>query len=155
MKKLLKPRWVALLAAIVLVAIQLKPVSRSNPPIQSEIGTSNEIRDLLRRACYDCHSNETRWPWYSYVAPVSWLVVGHVDDARGHLNFSEWPAFDVEEQAHLFEEMWEEVSQGQMPLRSYTLMHRDARLSDEAREALLQWMRPEPPAGVGDPDDGR
>jgi hypothetical protein len=152
MKRLRKTRWFVLAVLAVLAAIQLKPVNRSNPPVQSALATSSEIEHLLRRACYDCHSNETRWPWYSYVAPVSWFVTGDVNEARSHLNFSEWPAFDMEEQEHLFEEMWEEVSEGQMPLWSYKLMHRDARLTDEERAALLQWMRP---GSLTEDDEGR
>jgi len=144
LRKLLRPRWFAVGAIVILVVLQFKPVGRSNPPVKTDIGTSAEIKEILRRACYDCHSNETRWPWYSYVAPASWFVAGHVDHARGHLNFSEWPVFDMEEQEHLFEEMWEVMSEGEMPLKSYTLMHRDARLSDTEREVLLQWIRPEP-----------
>jgi hypothetical protein len=144
LRKLLRPRWLAVGAIAIVVVLQFKPVDRSNPPVQSDIGTSGEIRELLRRACYDCHSNETRWPWYSYVAPVSWFVVGHVDHGRGNLNFSEWPVFDLDEQEHLFEEMWDVMSAGEMPLKSYTLMHRDARLTDREREALMQWIRPEP-----------
>jgi len=153
LRKLLRPRWFAVGAIVVLVTLQFKTVDRSNPPIQSDIGTSPEIKGLLRRACYDCHSNETKWPWYSYVAPASWFVAGHVDDARGHLNYSEWPAFDLEEQEHLFEEMWEMLSEGEMPLKSYTLIHRDARLTDEERAALLEWVRPAGSAGAE--DEGR
>ena len=144
LRKSLRPRWFAVGAIVILVVLQFKPVGRSNPPVQTDIDTSAEIKEVLRRACYDCHSNETHWPWYSYVAPVSWFVVGHVDQGRRHLNFSEWPVFDVEEQEHLFEEMWEVLSEGEMPLKSYTVIHRDARLSDTEREVLLQWIRPEP-----------
>jgi hypothetical protein len=143
LRKLLRPRWFAVGTIVILVALQFKTVDRSNPPVQSDIGTSAEIKEMLRRACYDCHSNETNWPWYSYVAPMSWFVAGHVDHGRGHLNYSEWPAFDLEEQEHLFEEMWEMLSEGEMPLKSYTLIHRDARLSDTEREVLLQWVRPD------------
>ena len=152
LRKLLRPRWFAVGAIIILVALQFKTVDRSNPPVQSDIGTSTEIKEILRRACYDCHSNETEWPWYSYVAPMSWFVAGHVDHARGHLNYSEWPAFDLEEQEHLFEEMWEMLSEGEMPLKSYTLIHRDARLTDDERAVLLEWVRP---GSVGAEDEGR
>ena len=152
LRKLLRPRWFAVGAIVILVALQFKTVDRSNPPVQSDIGTSAEIKEILRRACYDCHSNETEWPWYSYVAPMSWFVAGHVDDARGHLNYSEWPAFDLEEQEHLFEEMWEMLSEGEMPLKSYTLIHRDARLTDGERDVLLEWVRP---GSVGAEDEGR
>ena len=152
LRRLLQPRWFAVGAIVILVALQFKTVDRSNPPVQSDIGTSAEIKEILRRACYDCHSNETNWPWYSYVAPASWFVAGHVDHGRGHLNYSEWPTFDLEEQEHLFEEMWEMLSEGEMPLKSYTLIHRDARLTYEERAALLEWVRP---GSAGAEDEGR
>ena len=142
LRSALRPRWIAVGAVVVLIALQFKPVDRSNPPVQSDIGTSPEIKEILRRACYDCHSNETDWPWYSYIAPMSWFVTGHVDHGRGHLNYSEWPVFDLDEQEHLFEEMWDELSAGEMPLRSYTLIHRNARLTDDELNALLEWARP-------------
>jgi hypothetical protein len=138
-RRLFTTRWFGMAVLVILVALQFKPVDRSNPPIQSELRTPDEVGPLLRRACYDCHSNQTRWPWYSYVAPVSWFVTGHVEHARRHLNFTEWPVSDLEEQEDLFEEIHEEVSEGNMPLWSYTLMHRDARLTVAERDLLLQW----------------
>ncbi|UCD25742.1 MAG: heme-binding domain-containing protein [Gemmatimonadota bacterium] len=149
-RKLLRPRWFAIGVILIFAALQLKTVDRSNPPVQSDIGTSPEIKEILRRACYDCHSNETRWPWYSYIAPMSWFVAGHVDHGRGHLNYSEWPTFDLDEQEHLFEEMWEVLSEGEMPLRSYTLIHWDARLTEDERSMLLEWVRPGSTESEGD-----
>jgi len=127
--------------ALILIGIQFVPVHRVNTPAQLELKAPAAIEPILRRACYDCHSNETQWPWYSYVAPMSWFVIGHVNEARGDLNFSEWPVFDFELQEHAFEDIEEQVSKGKMPLRSYTLIHRDAKLSDEDRDALLRWAR--------------
>jgi hypothetical protein len=146
-RKVLRPRWVVGGLLVLVVGRQLVPVERTNPPVETEIQTSGQIASLLRRACYDCHSNETVWPWYSRVAPTSWFVARHVNHARSHLNFSEWPQFDLEEQEHLFEEMWEEVSEGAMPLRSYLWMHSEARLSEAERDTLLRWMRPESELG--------
>jgi hypothetical protein len=140
-KTILRPRSIALAVLAVVVIIQFKPVTRDNPPTQNEIGASPEIMVILRRACYDCHSNETKWPWYSRVAPISWFVAGHVEHGRGNVNFSEWPAFDMEEEEHLFEEMEEEVEGGEMPLKSYLILHPEARLTPEERETLLRWIR--------------
>jgi hypothetical protein len=95
--------------------------------------------DVFRTACYDCHSNETRWPWYGYVAPVSWLVAHDVRDGREELNFSEWSLLLDEDAEELREEIWEEVEEGEMPLRKYRWMHSDARLSEEQRRVLREW----------------
>ena len=97
------------------------------------------MKAILRRACYDCHSHETHWPWYSRIAPISWWVVEHVDHGRGDLNFSEWPNFDFEAQQIEFLDIAEQVENGEMPLPNYLILHRDARLSDEDRRILLEW----------------
>lgn len=135
-------RWIGLALLVAFVAIQFFGEERTNPPVTSEIQAPEDVQAILRRSCYDCHSNQTRWPWYSRVAPASWYVVDHVNHARSDLNFSEWPTFDLEEQEHLLEEIGEEVEEGGMPLKSYLLIHRDARLSDQERVRLLEWAAP-------------
>ena len=132
-------RSAAVLVALLLVA-QLVPAGRSNPPEVAEISAPAEIQAILERSCYDCHSNRTQWPWYAYVAPVSWWVVHHVDDGRGDLNMTEWPLMDFEQQLHYLDEMKEEIEEGEMPLPSYLWVHRGAKLSDEERAALFQWI---------------
>jgi hypothetical protein len=124
-----------------LVGLQFVPVDRSNPPVGVEIDAPESIENLLRRACFDCHSNETLWPWYSKVAPVSWWVVSHVDHGRGDLNFSEWPLFDRDAQELAFLEIEEKIREGEMPLASYTILHREARLGEDERKALIDWAR--------------
>jgi len=131
---------VALACILVLAAIQLIPVHRTNPPVLSEVDAPAPVMAILRRACYDCHSNETRWPWYSHVAPMSWLVVSHVNEGRGDLNFSEWPLLDFESQSLSFVDIRRQITERKMPLRSYKWMHRDARLTQEDRDAILQWV---------------
>jgi hypothetical protein len=126
---------------VILAGIQFVPVDRSNPPVRLDVAAPTAVNSVLRRACYDCHSNETQWPWYSHVAPISWFVADHVHDGRGDLNFSEWPAFDFELQAEAFQDIETQVSKGKMPLRSYQLIHPGARLSDDDRETLLRWTR--------------
>ncbi|RMH04788.1 MAG: heme-binding protein [Planctomycetota bacterium] len=127
---------ILVLLLVAFVAIQFVPVECSNPPVVSDFDGPAEIAALLRRACYDCHSNETRWPWYARVAPVSWLLAEHVEDGRKHLNFSEW---DEDEAWENKEEIGEEVGEGEMPLKGYALLHAEARLSEEERAALLAW----------------
>lgn len=130
---------VALATIAALVIAQFVPVSRSNPPIEGEVAAPDDVREILRRSCYDCHSNESRWPWYSYVAPVSWLIVHDVNEAREHLNFSAWSTYDVEERQENLEELWEEVEEGEMPLWFYVPLHPEARLSEEDQRALRKW----------------
>ena len=139
LKKLLK--LLGLAAAAGFLLIQLVPAERTNPPIEADLEAPADIKAILRRACYDCHSHETRWPWYSYVAPTSWYVTNHVEEARGDLDFSAWPRFDLEAQAEALEEIGEQVSKGKMPLSSYLLLHRDARLDPAERERIVSWAK--------------
>ena len=124
---------------VLLIAIQLIPVDRSNPPVETEAPVPAELREVLVESCWDCHSNETTWPWYSYVAPVSWFVADHVHEGREELNFSAWNNYDEERALHKIEEMWEHVEEGDMPLKSYLILHGGARLTDEDRAAIQQW----------------
>jgi hypothetical protein len=129
LKRVLK--W-TLLAVVV---IQLIPYggSHTNPPAAKEPGwNSPDTRALIRRACFDCHSNETTWPWYSHVAPVSWLVQNDVDGGRSHLNFTEWDR----PQQHA-KDVAAEVKQGDMPPWYYLPMHPAARLTDAEKQALV------------------
>lgn len=123
----------------VFALMQAKQVEHSNPPVRHELDAPEEVRAVLRRSCYDCHSHETRWPWYSYVAPMSWFVAHHVEEGREGMNFSNWPRFDPEGEAETFEEIRKQVSRGKMPLKSYLLLHPDARLSEADKAALLRW----------------
>lgn len=137
-----RPRWkslltVASLAVLALVVVaQVVPYGRnhSNPPIVAEPRwDSSSTRALAERACFDCHSNQTRWPWYSHVAPMSWLVQSHVDEGRTVLNFSDWNRGNSEA-----DEAAEAVREREMPPRSYVLLHPAARLTDAEREQLAR-----------------
>jgi hypothetical protein len=125
-----------LLAAVVLFGlIQLVPYGRdhSNPPVQQEPNwDSPRTRELAVGACFDCHSNETIWPWYSNVAPVSWLVQRDVDEGRSRLNFSEWNV-----RGRGVGELTEVIREGEMPPSQYKLMHASARLSADEKDALI------------------
>lgn len=132
-------RWIFGVLGIVFLGIQLVPVDRSNPPVESEVPASPEVRDVLRRACYDCHSNETRWPWYSYVAPASWLVANDVHEGRRKMNYSAWNQLGESKQQKRFHESWEEVQEGEMPLWFYLPLHPSAKLSDADKTLLKQW----------------
>ena len=144
------------LAAIVL-ALQLYPVDRSNPPVTGAMALpEGDTGAVLRAACMDCHSNETTWPWYSRVAPASFFVAEHVEEGREHVNFSTWTTEDAESRAHMLEEIVEVLEEGEMPLRSYTLLHPGARLDEGQRRLLMQWAREQRGAlGVAGHDEGR
>ena len=124
---------------VVLIAIQFVPVDRSNPPVAADFDGPTDVATVLRASCYDCHSHETTWPWYSRVAPVSWLVAHDVEEARDHLNFSLWGSYDPKRQERLAEEIWEEVNDGEMPLPAYLLAHSDARLTDADKATIRDW----------------
>ena len=130
---------VALVVLVILIAIQLVPLDRSNPPIRGEIQVPRAVSEVFRRSCYDCHSNETHWPWYSYVAPISWMLVHHVNEGREEVNFSTWSGLSDKERSEIVREIWEETSKGKMPLRGYLVIHPEAKLSDAALEALRAW----------------
>lgn len=145
------PLRVTVAAIVATVAAQLVPVDRTNPPVRMEVDAPADVKRILERSCYDCHSNRTRWPWYSHVAPVSWLVARDVHEGREEINFSEWPMFDFDEQDHLLEQVEKQITRGKMPLPVYLIMHGDAALSRADREKLLAWAR----AGSGgDPTQG-
>jgi hypothetical protein len=137
-------RWLLLGAAVFVAVIQIIPARRTNPPIRSDLQAPGEVKKILRRACYDCHSHETTWPWYSRIAPLSWWVVSHVNEGRGDLNFSEWPRFDPELAGMALRDIEMQIAQEKMPLPSYTIMHAGARLNEVERNTLISWARSGP-----------
>jgi hypothetical protein len=135
MRKYRSHLFIAVLVA--LVAIQFVPVRKDNPPVTREIRwDSEETAAVARRACYDCHSNETTWPWYTSFAPVSWRIAGHVEEGRGKLNFSAW-----DEPNENLDEVVEVLEEREMPLWDYILVHSGARLSDDEYDRLLAGVR--------------
>ena len=139
MKKLL-PKILLGVVVLVLGAQLIRP-AKTNPPVTGEIETSPEVKSLLKRACYDCHSNETTWPWYTNVAPVSWLVIDHVNEGRRELNFSEWAGYEPKRQAHKLDEVAKEIEAGDMPLSGYAPMHPEAKLTDAEKKTLIDWAK--------------
>ncbi len=142
-----KRNIVVLVAVGILVVIQFVPVDRSNPPVRGEINAPDSVLSIIRKSCYDCHSNETQWPWYGYVAPVSWLLAHDVHEGRGKLNFSTWSEFSDLKQSVLLLNIREQTSEGKMPLPGYSLLHRDAKLGAAALETLRRWTESPDAAG--------
>ena len=145
MRKLLKRSFLFLL--FVFIGIQLGRPSRTNPPVDSSREFSavypvNEaVKSTLQRSCNDCHSNRTVWPWYSNVAPASWLVAHDVNEGRNAMNLSNWSASQNENSQELVAKMCEEVSQKEMPPFQYTLMHPDAKVSGPEANAICLWTK--------------
>jgi hypothetical protein len=140
MKKLKKIVMMGCIAAAVTgIAIQFVPVEKTNPPVTAEISVASDLHQIFRRSCYDCHSNETKWPWYGNIAPVSWFLVGDVSKGREYMNFSVWNNLSAKGQEHLRGTIWKEVSEDEMPLFIYRLAHPNARLSDSEKELIKKW----------------
>lgn len=145
MMKILKK--IALLLLIVLVAMQFyRPdknrmqgdhsrafITETNPP--------EDVKAILQQTCYDCHSDNTEYPWYNNIAPVSYWLANHVKDGKKHLNFSSWDTYELKKKDHKLDELIEEVEEGEMPLSEYTWTHENARLTEEQRSAIIDWAK--------------
>ena len=142
-RKVLK--WLAVAIAVGFLGLQFVRPARTNPAvdqtqtINAHLQITPQVAAILDRSCHDCHSNTTRWPWYSNVSPASWFLVDHVDDGRSHLNFSEWGKLDKRQADDKLEEICEEVTDKLMPIDSYTWIHRSAKLSDADIKILCDW----------------
>ena len=139
-------RKLFLLLVIIFVGIQFVPTNLNKSDNEQKddiIVTENppqEIAALLKTSCYDCHSNNSEYPWYDKIAPVSWWVAHHIDEAKEELNFSEWATFTTKRKNHKLEEMIEVLDEGEMPLDSYLIMHGGAKVSAEQVVQLKNWI---------------
>jgi len=139
--------WVGL--GIVSVGIQCFGPKRTNPPvilphtIQSQLQIPPRVSDIMNHSCMDCHSYETRWPWYSRVAPISWWLVDNVNDGRNTLNLSEWTQYKPSYALATLRAMNQVVKVGAMPLDSYSKFHPQGKLSDEERRIFCDWAQSE------------
>jgi hypothetical protein len=140
-------RWRYILGGLALVLLIIQFIPNDLPPgsnnnagdiINSGI-VSQDVATLLRTSCYSCHSNETKYPWYSYVAPSSWLVNRDVRKARNEMNFSTWTDYDQRKMIRKLDDIATEVGEGHMPMPIYTLMHPSSKLSEEQRELIVSW----------------
>jgi len=145
--KILKRILIALVLLFLVIQVvrpdrfldQANPAADPSRTVHAVLAVPPEVGSILQRSCSDCHSHQTRWPWYSQVAPVSWLLADHVKHARSHVNLSDWAQYDAEKASDKLEEMCEEVSEGAMPLPSYLWLHRDAALSPQDVRTLCEW----------------
>ena len=140
--KILK-RTLLVLAGLALIVQFIRPAKNAGGDtlhdVSSRFTLPPDLAATLRIACYDCHSNETRYPWYAEVQPVGWWLTSHIREAKGQLNFSEFTSRRLRWQYHKFEEIAEQVNGAEMPLPSYLILHTDARLSQQQRENIVAW----------------
>ena len=139
MRNTVKRIGIALVA--ILVALQFVPVDKTNPPAHGQLDAPAEVQTLLHRACYDCHSNETVWPWYSHFAPASLLIANDVKKGRKEVNFSTWEQYDERRRARKLKEIATQVEKGDMPLFYYLPLHPDAKLTAAERELIVKWAK--------------
>ena len=138
-------RAILVLVALLIVAQFVQP-KRTNPPVipskslAAHVEVPSEVQSVFRRACYDCHSNQTVWPWYSHIAPLSWVITDDVNEGRRHINFEDWEAQEGPKQAadHLTA-ICKELRDGGMPLPWYRVVHRDTRLTSQEINLLCNW----------------
>ncbi len=141
----MKKKTIFLILLILLILIQFIRVDQTNPESNSEsnyfvvASVPTQVQGIMQESCFDCHSNQTVYPWYSKVAPASWFLNQHIREGRKKINFSEWDSYSLEDQTDIHSECIEVIQENEMPLKSYTLIHSKARLSDEEKDALIQW----------------
>lgn len=132
-------KWILAILIFAVIVIQFIPVDRSNPAASAALHAPDEVMNILKNSCFDCHSSSTVWPWYSKVAPVSFFIAHHVEEARDELNFSVWQDYPAEKKSKKIDEVWEHVEKGDMPLKSYLVIHKNSRLSQADKEVLKSW----------------
>jgi hypothetical protein len=138
-------KWLAIIVACLFILLQLKrpartnPVSESSQSIEAHVQMTPQVKEILDRSCRDCHSNNTKWPWYTNVAPVSWFIVDDVNQGRERLNLSEWGRMDRDRQDKKLRQICDEVEDSAMPLPSYLRMHPNAKLSEQDKKTLCDW----------------
>ncbi|WP_317900200.1 heme-binding domain-containing protein [Aurantibacillus circumpalustris] len=142
----MKKKILLSIAALILI-IQFIRIDKTNKPSPYEINIlaltnpGQEISSILQNSCFDCHSNNITYPWYTNIAPVSWWIKHHINEGSQHLNFSEWGNYSSKKIDHKLKECVEMVEEGEMPMTSYTILHNSAKLTQEQRELLINWFK--------------
>lgn len=143
----------------VLVIIQFIRSEKNSQPgpqpnaIFEHYPAPDQVQAIVKKACYDCHSNNTNYPWYANVQPIAWWINDHVEDGKRHLNFSEFATYKPKKAKHKLEEVFEEVEKHEMPLESYTWIHPEARLTAEEQKMLIDWAK-STSASISVPESG-
>jgi len=138
-------KWILYLLLATFILIQFYPMSKpavikSNPSdLIGNVNVPDNISLLLRSACYDCHSNETNYPWYASLAPLKWWMYNHINEGREELNFSEWDTINKLDKTELLDDIISALEEKEMPLKAYPLTHPKAKLSDVDRQEIIDW----------------
>jgi hypothetical protein len=145
MKKVLKTILLVLVVLLLLAQFYPRAKDNINGPETSHLSTVHnipaDVQGLFKSSCYDCHSNNTIYPWYYNIQPLAWWLDDHVKEGKREFNFSEFAGYTLAKQYHKLEELEELVTEGEMPLKSYTLAHGDARLTDAQRLSITNWSK--------------
>jgi hypothetical protein len=147
MKKRFTKKKIAFALLLLFIVIQAFRIDKTTKPVDatqdfiSVTGANAEVSNLLKVACYDCHSNQPAFPWYTNVAPVSWWIRHHIDEGSHHLNFSIWSTYSEKRKNHKLDECIEMMEEGEMPMTSYTWMHKEAKLTDVQKLVLIEWFK--------------
>lgn len=145
MKKHFTPKKILVSLLILLLVAQFFRIDKTNPEINlakdfvTVTSAPVEVETILQISCYDCHSNNVVYPWYSNIAPISWWLKHHINEGRSHLNFSEWGTYSAKKADHKLEECIEMIEEDEMPMASYTLMHGNAKLNEAQKTMLTTW----------------
>lgn len=147
MKKRLTKKNIAIFLVFLFLLIQSIRIDKTTEPVNpatdfiSITSANSEISGMLKTACYDCHSNQPVYPWYSNIAPVSWWIKNHYNEGSHHLNFSIWGTYSEKRKDHKLKECIEMVEEGEMPMDSYTWMHKEAKLSEAQKLQLVEFFK--------------
>jgi hypothetical protein len=151
--------WIIAILVACVVAAQFYQPDRTNPPADPALDLAQhtpvpgDVHQLLRQSCYDCHSNETVWPWYAGISPVSWLLAKDVTQGRRHLNFSLWGKYQVKRRETALGEIQEQLAAGTMPMAPYVMMHSEANLDSAARQLIIGWAKEHEGVSTDEKDD--
>ena len=137
---------IVLIILAVFILIQFVRPEKNNSQnetnsIEIVMEVPTEVQQILKTSCNDCHSNNTNYPWYSEIAPVSWYLTSHVNEGKEHLNFSEWALYNENQRNHIIEDLLEELEEKKMPLKSYLIVHENAKMTAEQYKILINWVK--------------
>ncbi len=147
MKKRITIKNIAVVLLLLFLFIQSFRIDKTTQPVDASkdfialTSANAEVANTLKIACYDCHSNQPTYPWYTNIAPLSWWIKHHIDEGSHHLNFSEWGTYKDKRKHHKLEECIEMIEEGEMPMSSYTIMHGDAKLTDAQKLQLVEFFK--------------
>ncbi len=135
-----------LLILVILVAIQfIRPEKNTSKINKNSISTTmqipEEVKQIIKTSCTNCHSNHTKYPWYNEIAPVSWFLASHVNNGKKHLNFSEWNTYNKNQKNHIIKDLQEVLKNQKMPLKSYLILHKDAKMTPKQYKTVLEWAK--------------